>query len=223
MTSSERHDRLIRDLVASLRPVRRLPPPGVQAVFWLGVVGAMAAVLAMVSDLAPIRDRLAAVPDMWLAAAGSALTAVLAAAAVFHLGRPDRSPAWALLPLPAVALWIGASGLGCLRAWAIPGLTPATLGEEKTCLLFILGVSAPLSALLLAMLRRAFPLQPGLALAMAGLAAAAASATLLNFVHPYDAGATDLAVHIAAVAVVVVANNVLGGAVLRGGAPAAVP
>jgi hypothetical protein len=94
-----------------------LRPPGLRALAWLAVVGASAAGLAAVSDLGAVRDRLVAVPDMWLALAGSVLTAVLAAVAAFQLGLPDRRPAWALLPLPAAALWFAASGLGCLRSW----------------------------------------------------------------------------------------------------------
>jgi hypothetical protein len=41
------------------------------------------------------------------------------------------------------------------------------------------------------------------------LAVAAASATLLNLFHPYDAAATDLTVHAAAVAIVILANQLL--------------
>jgi hypothetical protein len=65
------------------------------------------------------------------------------------------------------------------------------------------------------MLRRACPLQPGLTAAVAGLASAAAAATLLNFFHPFDAAATDLAVHAVAVALVIGANEVLGSRSLQ--------
>ena len=214
------HERQIAALVADLRPVERPAPPAVQALAWLAAVAALAVGLAAVGDLHALRGRLAASPDMWLAVAGSAATAVLSAFAVFLLGRPDRSSAWALLPLPATALWVGASGAGCLRSWAIPGLEPAGPSEGRDCLLFILGFSAPLSLLLLAMLRRTPPLQPALAAATGGLAAAAAAATLLNFVHPYDASVADLVAHAAAVAAVVAANSGLARRTLgHGGAP----
>ncbi len=78
------------------------------------------------------------------------------------------------------------------------------------CLEFILGVSLPLSLVLLLMLRRSCPLRPGLTTLMGGLAVAAAAATLLNFFHPYDAAATDLAVHVIAVSLVILANRTLG-------------
>lgn len=77
MPHADAHERLIEELATDLRPVRRLRPPGLRALAWLAAVGASAAGLAAVSDLGAIRDRLVAVPDMWLAFAGSAATAVL--------------------------------------------------------------------------------------------------------------------------------------------------
>ena len=65
------------------------------------------------------------------------------------------------------------------------------------------------------MLRNAYPLRPGLAAATAGLASAAAAATLLNLFHPYDASATDLVVHVVAVGLVIAANQAYGGRLLR--------
>lgn len=221
MPHADEHERLIQDLAADLRPVRRLQPPGLRALAWLAAVGASAAALAAVSNLGAVRDRLMAVPDMWLALAGSAATAVLAAVAAFQLSLPDRRPAWALLPLPAAALWFAASGLGCLRNWALPGVHPASPSATVDCLAFILGLSVPLSALLVLMLRRAATLQPGLTAAMAGLASAAGAATLLTVVHPFDASGVDLAVHVGAVLAVVAANRALGGRLLAAASSAA--
>ena len=128
---------------------------------------------------------------------------------------PDRKPAWALLPVPGLLLWVGASGLGCLRSWFLPGTHPADLVEARDCLVFILGVSLPLSILLVVMLRRGYPLRPNLTAATGGLAAAAAAATLLNFFHPFDAAATDLVVHAGAVVLVVLAGRALSGRLFR--------
>ena len=205
------YEKLIRGLAADLTPVKRLRPPGLRAAWWLAAIAAIAVALAAFSDLSAVARRLMAVPDMWLAVTGSTLTAVLAALSAFELSLPDRKPVWALLPLPGVMLWIGASGLGCLRTWLVPGTHEASMAEAKDCLLFIVGLSVPLSALLTLMLRRACPLQPGLTGAIGGLAVAAASATLLNFFHPYDAAATDLVVHAVAVAAVVAANRAFAG------------
>jgi hypothetical protein len=208
------HEHLIRDLATDLAPVRRLRPPSVRALAWLAVVVATAIVLAVIADLPALGRRLAAAPDMWLAVTGSALTAILATIAAFQLSLPDARHAWALLPLPAALLWIVASGVGCLRVWFVPGTHAADLSEARDCLIFIVGLSVPLSALLIIMLRRACPLQPGLTAAIAGLASAAAAATLLNLFHPFDAAATDLTIHVFAVALVILANRVLSGRLL---------
>jgi hypothetical protein len=208
------HERLIRDLVTDLTPVRRLRPPSVRALAWLAVVAATAVALALIADMPSLGRRLISAPDMWLAVTGSGATAILAAFAAFQLCLPDARRAWALLPLPTALLWIVASGVGCLRAWFVPGTHAAELSEARDCLIFIVGLSVPLSALLIMMLRRACPLYPGLTALIAGLASAAAAATLLSFFHPFDAAATDLAVHTFAVAVVIGANLAFSGRLL---------
>ena len=219
MDAGHRHDRLIRDLAVDLTPVRRLRAPAERALIWLAVVAALALPLVWLADLPALRDRLNAAPDMWLAVAGSTLTAVLAAIAAFQLSLPDAPRGWALLPLPAALLWVGASGFGCLRAWIVPETHVAVLSEARDCLIFILALSVPLSVLLFAMLRRACSLQPGLTAVVAGLASAAAAATLLNFFHPFDAALTDLAVHVVAVGLVIAANRALGGRLLASPPP----
>lgn len=208
------NERLVCDLATDLVPVRRLRPPGVRAFAWLAIVGATAVVLSVIADLSALGHRLAAAPDMWLSMAGSTLTAILAAFAAFQLSLPDARRTWALLPLPAAALWIAASGAGCLRTWFISGAHVAGLNEARDCLFFIVGFAVPLSAILIFMLRRAYPLQPRLTALVAGLASAAAAATLLNFFHPFDAAATDLVVHVFAVAIVIGANWGFSGRLL---------
>jgi len=102
-----------------------------------------------------------------------------------------------------------------MRAYVLPGTHIAAIGEARDCLLFIIGLSVPLSAVLIVMLRRAYSLAPPLTAAMAGLASAAAAATLLNFFHPFDSAATDLAVHAIAVAIVVAAAWAFGARILQ--------
>jgi hypothetical protein len=204
------NDRLIGALVADLRPVRPLPPPALRTLIWLMLVAAVAVAIAMFADVTAMWRRMTAIPDMWLAVLGSVATMATAAFAAFELSLPDRSRAWALLPLPALALWVGASGLGCMRAYVLPGTHVAGTGEMRDCLLFIIGLSVPLSAALIVMLRRAYSLAPPLTAAMAGLASAAAAATLLNFFHPFDAALADLAVHAVAVLIVVAAAREVG-------------
>ena len=219
------NDRLIDALVADLRPVRPLLPPALRTLIWLMLVAAVAIGLAMFADVAAMWRRIGAIPDMWLAVLGSIATMATAAFAAFELSLPDRSRAWALLPLPAAALWVGASGLGCMRAYVLPGTHVAGFGETRDCLLFIIGLSVPLSAALIVMLRRAYSLAPPLTAAMAGLASAAAAATLLNFFHPFDAAAADLALHAVAVLIVVAAARAVGSRTLQNSfaAPVTVP
>jgi hypothetical protein len=214
MSRSDTNYRLIEELGADLTPVHRLASPSLRVLMWLAIIGALALALAMVSDVGAMIRRLSAAPDMWLAAAGSALTAVLAGIAAFELTLPDRKPVWALLPVPSAALWIGASGMGCLRDWFVAGTHPMHPGDSEYCLIFIIGISLPLSLLLSLMLRRGFSLRPHLTAITGGLACAAAAATLLNFIHPYDATATDLGVHAFAVAIVVLANSVFASRLL---------
>jgi hypothetical protein len=204
------HDELISSLSSDLRPVTRLASPLVRAIAWIGIVAALAVVLAMISDLDAVERRLAATPDMWLAVLGSILTAVCAGVAAFELSVPDRTPAWALLPLPPLAMWVAASGAGCLRGLVLPGTHLASMHETGDCLIFILGLSVLLGAILLLMLRRAFPLRPDLTAMTGGLAVAAAAASLLNLFHPFDAALTDLAVHAIAVAIVIAIGRMVG-------------
>jgi hypothetical protein len=208
------NERLVQSLGANLRPVRRLARPGLRVLLWLAIIGAVVLALVMVSDVGAMIRRILAAPDMCLAVLGSMLTAVLAAIAALQLCLPDRRVAWALLPLPAVLLWIGASGMGCLRPWSVPDAYPMPPGQTAHCLIFILCVSLPLSLVFIAMLRRGFSLRPNLTAIIGGLACASAAATLLNFIHPYDAAAADLAVHALAVAFVIFINAILGGRIL---------
>ena len=172
----------------------------------------IAAGLAVVFGVQAGLARLGSTPDMWLAALGSLLTAVLAAKAAFELAMPGRSRFWALLPVPALLLWIGASGMGCLRTWATAGWDG---GVHTECLISIVGISVPLALAMIVMLRRAFPLHPALTAMLAGLACAAASATVLSLFHPGDAAAADLAFHALAVMVVTAILTISGQRLLR--------
>lgn len=124
--------RLIFALGADLTPVRRLASPALRAVGWLAIVVTIGAALATVVDVHGMIRRLTAAPDMWIASISSAITTVLATLAAFQLSLPDRKAAWALLPLPAAAVWIGANGIGCLRQSAISeNLSGAAPGNNE--------------------------------------------------------------------------------------------
>ena len=215
MIESEHYRSVIADLTADLKPVRRLAPPWLRTAGWLVVLAVLGALLAWHFGLGPMLQRFGAAHDLGWAMLGSVLTTLAAAFAAFQFAIPGRSHAWAWLPLPPALLWIGASGWGCLRAWVVPGMAIATLHDSAVhCLTFIVLLSIPLSALLVFLLRRACPLRPTRVAVLAGLASAAAAASLLAIFHPFDAAATDLAVHAIAVALVIAANAALGGRLL---------
>jgi len=214
MSDLRSHEALIDRLGTDLVPVRRLLPPWLRTVGWMLVVAAIAAVLLMHYGAEPMLRRWAGTPDLGWAGMGAVITAVTAAWAAFALGVPGRRAAWAWLPLPGALLWIGASGLGCLRTWIAPGTQVASMHQSADCLIFIISFSIPLSALLIVLLRRACPLRPMLTAVLIGLASAAASASLLEICHSFDAAATDLLTHALAVAVVVAVNAAMGGRLL---------
>jgi len=208
---------LIARLASEARPVRVLHRPWLRAACWLGAALWLGLLLSYFTDFPALRERLMGAPDMWLSEAGAAATAILAALAAFETSVPGRSRLWAVLPLPAAALWVSASGAGCLRQAAIAGTQPEPPMHGMACLSFLLLVSLPLAGLLMLLLLRACPLRPGLTALLGGLASAAAASVLLSLIHPFDATVEDLAMHLVAVAVIVLATGTAGGAVGRHG------
>lgn len=205
--------RLIGDLSADLKPVRRLPPPWLRALIWLGVVLVVGLLLVATRTLLPALGIIGNDPFMLPGAYASLATAILAAIAAFELSLPDRSDAWILLPLPPLVVWIVLNGLGCLATLAIPG-TETSPFQFMVCFSLILGISIPLTAAMIVMLRRTRPLRPLRVGVLGGLAASAAAATLLILIHPHDSAVLDLAAHCVAVAVIVGLNVLLGGRLL---------
>lgn len=196
---------LIARLAASAGPVRRLRPPLLRAALWLAAVAAALALAILIFADLGIFARRASDSKLALELTGTLLTGILATIAAFELSLPDRSARWALLPLPSLALWIGASGYSCWRHWISYGPGGWQIGESANCFRFILGVSVPLAVSLLWLLRRAKPLTPVRVAAMGGLGVAGIAAFALQFFHPFDVTFMDLGVHAVAVAIVVAA------------------
>ncbi len=193
--SESGQDVLIARLAADLRPRRPLAPIWQRAALWFAAVLWIGLLLSLFADWPALRIRLMAAPDMWISPLGAVLTAILAGIAALQVAIPGRSAAWALLPLPALALWVGASTAGCLRLLPVAATRPEPAMHAMVCLQFLLLVSLPLSLLLTWLLLRAYPLRPGLTATLAGLASAGAAAALLTLIHPFDATADDLAMH----------------------------
>lgn len=202
---------MIERLVADLAPVPPVTSPGRTMATWLGVVFAFFVMLLPFGDFAALIARLQSAPDMWLAIVGAILTSITAAWTAFLFNLPDRTRAWALLPMPPMALWVGASGMGCLREWSLPEFGEIPAHEMIDCFAIIVAVSIPLSVMMLFTLRRGYSLMPRAVLVFAGLSVAAAASVILQLFHPFDATAIDLAVHFLAIMIVVVGMRLFGG------------
>jgi hypothetical protein len=200
---------VIERLVADARPVRRLRAPTLRAALWLLAVAAIAAgAILWFADLGVMADRLRD-PKLQVEMVATLLTGIAAVLAAFHLSLPDRSPAWALLPLPFLAAWVASSGYACWRHWISFGPGGFELGESAHCLRFMLAISIPLGGSLLLVLRRALPLTPVRVAAMGGLGVGAIAAFILQFFHPFDVTFMDLAVHLGSVAVIIAAASLV--------------
>ena len=182
-TTSELIDALSTDAA----PSGRLAPPAMRAAGWLLLAAAVLALLAVSHGLRPDLLRRTGEASFLLGIAGSALTAVLAALAACLVSLPDRSPRWALLPVPGVLLWFVNVGAGCFGTWV--GMAPEALAslEPLRCLATLVLTSLPLGLALLIMLRHAAPIRPGAAAATGSLAVAAVTSTALALFHPLDA------------------------------------
>jgi len=202
---------LIDRLTADLRPVRTLPSPWRRTAIWCGAVALAVCAVAPFTDFNALAHRLGAAPDMWLSLLGALLTCVTAAAAAFATSVPGRSAWWAALPLPPLALWLGASTAGCLRPALRGWTTPEPHMHAMHCMYFIVAVSLPLAWLLGWQITRACPLRPALTASLAGLASAGGACVVLALIHPFDATYSDLLAHLAAVLLVIIAANVVGG------------
>jgi hypothetical protein len=196
-------DRLIESLAAQLQPVRRLHAPLLRALLWLALVGAVSAALIMREAQLGIFMQRMATPRVAVDCIATGLTAIAAIIAAFELSVPGHSPLWSLLPLPPLLLWLGSSGLGCLKNGLSLYGPNGFVGDSYGCFAFIAAASVPLAAGLFWMLRRARPIAPLPVAALGTLGVAATSAFILQFFHPFDVTVIDLTLHLAAVGLVI--------------------
>jgi len=203
-------DRLIERLVADAGPVRRLRPPVLRASLWLAATGAVIAFwVYLFADIGAFGRR-AGDAKLAVELIATLATGIAAAFAAFQLSLPDRSQKWALLPLPPLAVWIGASGYSCYRHWLSYGPDGWEIGDSANCFMFILAAGVPIGVSLAFLLRRAVPLAPVPVALTGGLSAAAIAAFVLQFFHPFDVTFMDLGIHLAAAGVVVLVMAAAG-------------
>jgi hypothetical protein len=206
---------LIEALVECATPVRRLRPPLVRAGLWLGFAGLILALLAIGhgvrGDLAERLHQLVFVVTITAALA----TGILAAVAAFMISLPDRSQWWLLLPAPALAVWFGTIGYGCLTDWVSIGPDGVHMGEEVRCFATLVLTSVPLAIALAVMLRYAALLRAG-AVTMAGaLAVAAITSSALSLFHDLDATLIILIWSLGTAALISGLGGVFGRRILR--------
>jgi hypothetical protein len=209
VTALKDTDQLIGSLTAELRPVTRLRPPVARALLWLAVVGGLLAfMIVRFANLDMVARRLAE-PRVVLEFIGTALTGITAVISAFVLSIPGRSERWAALPLPPLLLWLGASGLGCLKNGMSLHGPEGFAGESFSCLVFIAGTSVPLAIGMFWMLRHARPIAPLTVAVLGTLGVAATAAFILQFFHPFDVTVIDLTLHLCAVAIVMAVGTAL--------------
>jgi hypothetical protein len=201
---------LIELLATSAKPVRRLRPPLVRATLWLLLAALVFALLAVGHGLRADFAQRVAQPVFVIGIVASLVTGVLAAVASFFLSLPDRSRAWALLPLPAVLLWISTVTYGCLTNWVSIGPDGMRMGEAARCFATLMLTSMPLSIALYVMLRHAAWLRPTAVTVTGGLAVAAMTATALSLFHDLDATVMVLVWNFGVAAVIVGLGWLLG-------------
>src|SRR6516164_11200455 len=152
---------LIDALVETATPVRRLRPPIVRAGLWLAFATVVLGLIAIAHGMRPDFSDRVQQPLFVLGMLGALATSILAAVASFRLSLPDSSRLWAILPLPALALWVATIGYGCLTDWVSMGPDSVHMGEAIRCFATLFMTSVPLSIVMLVMLRYAALLTAG--------------------------------------------------------------
>src|SRR5215469_11757602 len=134
----------------------------------------------------------------------------LAAVASFRLSLPDSSRLWAILPLPALALWVATIGYGCLTDWVSMDPDGVHMGEAIRCFATLLMTSVPLSIAMLVMLRYAALLRPLEVSVTGGLAVAAVTAFALSLFHDLDATVMILIWNLGVAALIAILGSLFG-------------
>jgi hypothetical protein len=136
-------------------------------------------------------------------------TGLLAVLGAFALSVPDGSRKWLAGAGAAALAWLLLSGAGCYALVAEQGADGWRMNGHADCLLFIVATGAIIGAPLSWLLSQARPIDPAPVALLGGLGAAALSAFLLIFFHPFAVTVPDLGLHLAAVLIVIAAAALL--------------
>jgi hypothetical protein len=202
---------LINVLVERAAPVRRLRPPLVRAGLWLGFAGVVLAVFAVCHGVRTHIGPSLAHPAFALTIAAALATGMLAAVAAFVVSIPDRSRLVLLLPAPALAVWIGTIGYGCIADWVSVGPDGLQFGETLECFATMALTSIPLAIALAVMLQYAALLRTGAVAMMGGLAIAAITSAVHGLLHGVDASVMILIWNLGTAVLITAIAGLLGG------------
>ena len=192
-------DLIVDQLTAELRPVRPMRSPVLSAALWLLISIAIVGGLVWHHGLRPDIGVLMGEASYRVLFIACLATAVLGAIATFMVSLPDRAAAWSILPVPAMLLWLWGAGLGCYADWVRAGPDGLMIGSSFSCLGWIIGVSLPLDALLIFMIRHAAFVRPRLALTVGMMSAAALASAGLMLFHELNATLMIFVWHSAAI------------------------
>jgi hypothetical protein len=201
---------LIRQLAAAAEPVRRLHPPLVRAGLWIIVGTSILTAVAIAIGLRPDLGSKLKDPAFLIEIASAALTGITAAIAAFHVSLPDRNARWALLPLPALLVWLSTVGYGCLTNWVALGPAGPVPALSIPCLETIALGSTPLAVILYFMLRHARFVRPVATASVAALAVAGLTVSALRLFHELDATVLVLIWNVGAAAAIAAAGALFG-------------
>ncbi|WP_165357454.1 NrsF family protein [Sphingosinicella sp. CPCC 101087] len=208
---------LIESLAAEAGPVRPLAAPLARATRLLLALSLLfAGLIATFGDPDALAARFAE-RELLMAAETAAMlaTGVLAVLGAFALAVPGGSRKWLAAAGAAALTWLLLSSTGCFALVADRGADGWKMDGHADCLLFIVTAGAVIGAPLLWLLSRARPIDPAPVALLGGLGAAALSAFLLIFFHPFAVTVPDLGLHLAAVLIVITAAALLRRRALR--------
>jgi hypothetical protein len=206
-----RTDELIVELARSAGPVRRLPRPSIRLAQWTAAIVPLMVLGVVV--IGPRADVLAAIsqPTFLGIAAATIATSLLSAASALVLAIPgaERSLWQRMAPQMAGSAW----ALALAYLLMAEGASLRRLMEwpfHLLCLIEIVGLGLIPGGALLAMLRRAAPVQRAWSGALAALAAVAISAAATQFLCPLDDPAHHLIGHLLPVVVLSILGAIVG-------------